>query len=113
MPSYFVRCTTKGILVLSHNFKGDPFKDGNDFPKTMNVLKTVMINGRERFMYHQDLVSVGFFACADPKELGLKSGDVLPVTITTKPVNYDSGGQFKQEFFPEEMNVCWATPDEE
>jgi hypothetical protein len=42
MPSYFIRCTANGVLVLSHNFRGNPFKDGNDFPKIMTVLKTVI-----------------------------------------------------------------------
>jgi hypothetical protein len=113
MPSYFIRCTAKGILVLSHNFRGNPFKDGNDFPKIMTVLKTVVLNGKKRFMSYEDVVSVGFFACEDPKGIGLNLGDEVPVTITTFPINYDRGGRFKQEFFPNEMNVCWATPDEE
>jgi hypothetical protein len=42
VPSYFIRCTANGVLVLSHNFRGNPFKDGNDYPKIMTVLKTVI-----------------------------------------------------------------------
>ena len=110
MPSYFLRCTTNGILVLSHRVDFKIISSTQNFPALLPVLykSVTMKNGQIRNITSEALVRVGFFACKDPKELGYEYGEEIPVTITNADVNINKNDV---AYFPECRNVCWATPD--
>jgi hypothetical protein len=115
MPSYFVRCTAKGIVVSNVHKPHDLDKwsgpdlieidiEGVSYPVGLD-LGGKTPSELHAWLYKQE-VKYGFFACDNPKELGLTFGDEMPFTITDKPCN-----TYKFSFWSEEVNICWATPD--
>jgi hypothetical protein len=117
MPSYFIACTTNGIIVSSHRLSEEIvdysprsrriFIPGTRLPVQVSNTRIVTFNnGIQRVVSsHPEEVKLGFFSCRDPKELKYEIGEELPVRITD--IKTGTG------YFPERYQICWATPDEE
>lgn len=117
MPSYFIACTTNGIIVSSHKVKdeivdynprsGRIFVPGTKIPVQVSVVTRIITfsNGTQRPVFSAEEVKLGFFVCSDPKELEYEVGEELPVSITD---NITGTG-----YFAERYKICWATPDED
>ena len=112
MPSYFITCTTNGILLSSHKFKKKLLLAGSEFPKEIFVKQNKLItlkDGRIKNLASKvEKLKIGFFACTEPNELGYEFGEEMPFTITEISLNPDKEGI---SYFPKEWNVCWANPD--
>ena len=118
MPSYFIGCTTNGVIVSSQpldytfvyrNRQNGLFKRNIVFPILKRIEKKVRIKGEERnIISGVENIKIGFFSFNNPISLGLELGDEIPVSITEKLVNENKNNII---YFPEEWNVCWATPD--
>ena len=108
MPSYFFKCTKKGIILTSEKITNKlQLWEGPEVITQFDIPMGLDLDGKsnEEFMKWVQFpeIKFGFAIIENPLDLDLKFGDEVPLVITEMKCN--------QAYFPEYPNICWATPE--